>query len=124
MDSLLLRSNRATDKASRLQGIFIQTEKTDLIPPDILFKTVPENRDRGAIPYENVDAKIRALENTVAEMSLNIEKLTFISRNLISQSESHSKNSNLLTKLIETLIAALGAIVVGYFTTVVFKKKK
>jgi hypothetical protein len=120
LDSLLNVSTQSTEIAKHQRGIIIGRYNPQLTSPEKLFKNYmpsPLQPLPPLFPQSNLSKKVDSLEDAV-------EKLSKITSNLQQQSNSHSENSSINTKLIEALIAGMFSLIAAYIGREGFKKKK
>jgi len=143
LDSLVSKSESGRIRAHRQPG-FIQLQYMPLIPltsPDKLFamrdSIKDTTRDTNAIlrplylsrnfqyvTIHEYDKDMEQLDNRILETKTSLNKVTTILENLQSQSDSHRKNLDFVVKVIEGLVALIGAISTLIATMYGLKKKK
>jgi hypothetical protein len=149
IDALLKRSE-SSKSTMQLKGFIIQRQQMPLIPltpPDSLFKdkktsekaSEPSSESAQPTPIEyyrpisqflsvrEYDKDYKMFMDKQTKLEESNSKLMRIVKNLQDQSDSHTKDSNFILKLIESLttaFGALGAIVASIFAFYKWSKSK
>jgi len=126
LDSLVIQSQSSKMEATKVPG-FMTTQRMPLIPlmpPESLFKNI-ETETTTIQPLGNFvtlheyDKDIKKIDERITKIEESITKATTVLENLQDQADSHRKNLDLVVKIMEGIVAILGAL-----TTLIIALKK
>jgi hypothetical protein len=113
LDSLIVKGQKATNRARHLKSFMLNKTNKD---------TIAVKTDKGFIMVKRHIAYEPDAVQRINDLEASVDKLTTICTNLQKQSDSHSDNQELFLKWIE-IISGLVSIV-GVILGLYFSKKK